>query len=413
MRASTRAPGVRWGRLPTALGLWPAALLLIAAVCSKAAAPPLPPPEVSVLTVQPRTVTAQYEFVGQAEASKSVEVRAQVSGVIVSRPYAEGTDVPKGTLLFRIDPTTYEATYRSAQAQLANAQATLANAERNLARLRPLLADHAVAQKDVDDAETTAEQSRASVRSAQAAVDQAKKNYDNTFVRAEIAGRAGRAQLVLGALVSGPSDLLTTVEQVDPIYVNFNPSDQDVLRWRRDIVSKRILLPSSGILDARAVLADGSVFRDTGKVNFVDLALQPTTGTLQLRAQFPNPEHTLLPGQFVRIQFVGVRRTGAILVPQRAVQQGLSGAFVYVLGPGERVAARNVTASNWDGGWWVVDDGLTATDRVVVDGVQKIAPGQMARATPYQPGTDTMLSGPADSTIIAPPAAPPRVGVKQ
>jgi membrane fusion protein (multidrug efflux system) len=388
------------------------ALLLMAAACRKPAPPTPPPPEVSVLAVQPRTVTAQYEFVGQAEASKRVEVRAQVSGVIVSRPYVEGTDVPKGALLFRIDQTPYEAAYRSAQAQVANAQAALANADRNLARLRPLLADHAVAQKDVDDAATAAEQARASLQSAQAAVDRAKKDYENTFVRAEIAGRAGRAQLVLGALVSGPSDLLTIVDQVDPIYVSFSPSDQDVLRWRQDIASKRIVLPS-GVLDTRAILADGSVFRDTGKVNFVDLALQPTTGTLQLRAEFPNPGHTLLPGQFVRIQFLGVRRTGAILVPQRAVQQGLNGAFVYVLGPGERVVARNVAASNWDGGWWIIDDGLAPTDRVVVDGVQKIAPGQMARATPYQPSSDTTLSDPADSAIIAPPSAPPRIGVKR
>jgi len=334
-RASVPVSGMNRRQLPLLIGLRFAALLLIAGVCSRPAPPPPPPPEASVLAVQPRTVTAQYEFVGQAEASKRVEVRAQVAGVIVSRPYVEGTDVPKGTLLFRIDPTTYAAAYRNAQAQLANAQATLANAERNRARLRPLLADHAVAQKDVDDAETAAEQARTSVQSALAAVDAAKKDYDNTFVRAEIAGRAGRAQMVLGALVSGPSDLLTIVEQVDPIYVNFSPSDQDVLRWRQDIASKRILLPPGGNLDARAILADGSVFRDTGQVNFVDLALQPTTGTLQLRAQFRNPAHSLLPGQFVRIQFLGVRRTGAILVPQRAVQQGLSGAFVYVLGPGE------------------------------------------------------------------------------
>lgn len=401
------------GHLPVVIGLRFASLLFMAAGCRKPAPPSPPPPEVSVLAVQPRTVTAQYEFVGQAEASKRVEVRAQVSGVIVSRPYVEGTDVPKGTLLFRIDQTPYEAAYRSAQAQVANAQAALANANRNLARLRRLLADHAVAKKDVDDAETAAEQARASLQSAQAAVDRAKKDYDNTFVRAEIAGRAGRAQMVLGALVAGPSDLLTTVEQVDPIYVNFSPSDQDVLRWRRDIASKRIILPPSGNLDARAILADGSVFRDTGVVNFVDLALQPATGTLQLRAEFRNRAHSLLPGQFVRIQFLGVQRTGAILVPQRAVQQGLNGAFVYVLGPGERVVARNVAASNWDGGWWIIDDGLAPTDRVVVDGVQKIAPGQTARATPYQPGTDTTLNSRGDSAVIAPPGAPPRIGVNR
>src|SRR5438105_13948581 len=216
-------------------------ILLVAAVAARRRAPAAsvapPPPEVSVLTVAPQTVPARYEYVGQAAASLSVEVRSQVTGVILERPYAEGTDVAKGALLFRIDPRTYEAAYRSAQAQLANAQ-------RNLARLKALLGSRAVAQKDVDDAETAFDQARAAVQAAQAAVDRAKKEYDDTFIRAEIAGRAGRALLDLGARVTGPSDLLTTVEQIDPIYVNFSPSDQEVLRWRRDIAPHRLLVPA-------------------------------------------------------------------------------------------------------------------------------------------------------------------------
>src|SRR5881398_3176701 len=217
-------------------------------------APAAPPPsEVSVLTVVPETVSARYEYVGQADASRSVEVRSQVTGVVVARPYAKGTDVARGTLLFRIDPTTYEAAYRSAQARLANA-------DRTLARLKPLLAARAVAQKDVDDAQQAFDQ-------AQAAVDQTKKDYEDTFVRAEISGRAGRTQLELGARVTGPGDLLTTVERVDPIYVNFSPSDQDVLRWRRDVKDGRLLMPPA----PRALqvnLADGSVYPGTGKLNF-------------------------------------------------------------------------------------------------------------------------------------------------
>src|SRR2546428_1376272 len=207
-------------------------------------APAAPPPsEVSVLTVVPETVAARYEYVGQAEASRSVEVRSQVTGVIVARPYAEGTDVAKGTLLFRIDPTTYEAAYRSAQARLANA-------DRTMARLKPLLAARAVAQKDVDDAQQAFDQ-------AQAAADQTKKDYEDTFVRAEISGRAGRAQLELGARVTGPGDLLTTVEQVDPIYVNFSPSDEDLLGLRRDIADGRLLLPPGPrALAVRVALAD-------------------------------------------------------------------------------------------------------------------------------------------------------------
>jgi membrane fusion protein, multidrug efflux system len=381
---------------------------LVAVGCRKAAPPPPPPPQVSVLTVEPTSVAASYEYTGQAEASKRVEVRAQVSGVIVARPYVEGTDVAKGALLFRIDPTPYEAAYRSAQAQVANARARLANAERNLARLTPLLADHAVAQKDVDDAKTESDQARAAVQDAEAAVTRAKRDYDNTFVRAEIAGRAGRALMVLGALVKGPSDLLTTVEQVDPLYVNFSPSDQDILGWRREIAAKRLVMPR-GTLEVRATLSDGSVFPEAGKLNFADLAIEPGTGTMQLRAEFRNPHHTLLPGQFVRVSLVGMKRAGVILVPQRAIQQGLGGAFVYVVDSANGVSQRNVVASAWNGQQWVVDRGLKAGDRVVVDGIQKIVPGSPVKPVAYVPPPDTLADGHADTIRFAPPGEPLKI----
>src|SRR6266550_3511951 len=330
-----------------------AALLLGAWACRRAATATAPrPPEVSVLTVAPETVSARFEFVGQAAASRRVEVRAQVAGVIVARPYAEGTDVPKGALLFQIDPTTYEATYRSAQAQLADATARFANAERNLARLKALL----------------------------------------------------------GARVTGPSDLLTTVEQVDPIYVNFSPSDQEVLRWRQDIATRRLLVPAR-VLAVQVTLSDGSIFPGTGQLNFVDLALQPATGTLSLRAEFRNPQHVLLPGQFVRLHFVGLKRPDAILVPQRAVQRGLAGAFVYVLGDSNRVTVRDVVATSWDRGAWLIDQGLRAGDRVVVDGIQKVAPGQLATPVAYRPAVDSSAAARGDSSVIAAPSAPPKIKV--
>src|SRR5216110_3912373 len=353
------------------------ALVLVGTVAARrrtplaSAAPPAP--EVSVLTVVPETVAARYEYVGQAAASRSVEVRSQVTGVIVARPYAEGTDVAKGTLLFRIDPTTYEAAYRSAQARLANA-------DRTLARLKSLLAARAVAQKDVDDAQQAFDE-------AQAAVDQTKKDYDDTFVRAEISGRAGRAQLELGARVTGSGDLLTTVEQVDPIYVNFSPSDEDLLRWRRDAATGQLLMPRS--MSVQVVLADGTVLSEPGKLNFVDLALQPETGTQQLRAVLPNPKHVLLPGQFVRVRLLGLQIPNAIRVPQRAVQQGLSGAFVYVVTDSGKVALRNVVATSWDAGAWLIAEGLRTGDRVIVDGVQSAAPGVPVKAVAYQPPADS------------------------
>jgi membrane fusion protein (multidrug efflux system) len=389
------------------------ALLLAVGACQKASPAAPPPPEVTVLTVQPQTVPAKFEWVAQGEASKRVEVRAQVAGVIVARPYVEGTDVKKGTVLFRIDPRTYQANYQSAQARVAQARATLGNAERNLARLKPLLAERAVAQKDVDDAQTAVEQGQAALQDAEAALRAAKKNYDDTFVRAEIDGRAGRALMVLGALASGPTDLLTTVEQVDPVYVFFNPSDQEVLRWRRDIAAKRLIIPP-GVLDVQATLADGSVFGHTGKLNFIDLAIQPTTGALQLRAEFPNPQHTLLPGQFMRVQMLGLKRTEAMLVPQRAVQQGLNGPFLYVLGEGDKVSARDIVASEWAGTQWLIESGLKPEDRVIVEGAQRVAPGRPVRAVAYDPAADTTLRARPDSApVVAPPSAAPPIQDKR
>src|SRR5256886_1548159 len=218
------------------------------------------------------------------------------------------------------------------------------------------------------------------------------------------------ARLELGARVTGPGDLLTTVEQVDPIYVNFSPSDEDLLGLRRDIADGRLLMPPAPrALAVQVTLADGSLLPAAGELNFADLALQPATGTLQLRAQLKNPQHALLPGQFVRVRLLGLKRPSAILIPQRAVQQGLTGAFVYVVGDSDKVAARNVVATSWDGGSWLVEQGLQVGDRVVVDGVQKVAPGQPARAVAYRPALDSAATEVHDSTLIAPPAVPLRI----
>ena len=212
----------------------------------------------------------------------------------------------------------------------------------------------------------------------------------------------------LGALTSGPTEQLTTVDQVDPIYVYFNPSDQDVLQWRRDVAAKRLVLPR-GVLDVQATLADGSIFGQTGKLNFVDVALQPTTGALQLRAEFPNPQHTLLPGQFVRVRLLGLKRNDAILVPQRAVQQGLSGLSVFVLADSNKLSSRTVSATAWQGTQWIIENGLRPGDKVIVDGAQKVTPGGTVRPVAYQPEKDTTLAIRMDSTTIAPPSAAPPI----
>ena len=382
--------------VPTILSRAALIVCVMLAACKKAAPPSYPPPDVTVLKVKPEKVEAKLDYVGQAEASKAVEVRSQVTGVIVARPYTEGTDVAKGTVLYRIDPTIYEAALRSAEGTLANAQARLANAERNVNRVKPLLAEHAVAQVDVDNAETELQQARAGVDQSRGAVDEARKNYDDTFVRAQISGRAGRALLVLGARVTGPSDLLTTVEQVDPIYVSFNPSDRDVLAWRHNEATRKMI--ADGKLKVAITLSDKSTFPQLGVVNFVDQSLQYNTGTLLLRATVPNPEHVLLPGQFVRVKPLGIMRDSALLVPQRAVQQGLSGTFVYLLGPNNTAMARDVSASTWDGGRWLIDEGLKPGDEVIVDGTLKVGPGRPVHPTPYDAAKDSTLRQSGDTT---------------
>jgi membrane fusion protein (multidrug efflux system) len=355
------------------------AAALFLSACSKKAPPPTPPaPEVSVVTVTPRSVADQVELVGEVQAYRTVQVRAQVSGVIVQRPFREGSQVGANDVLYRIDPTTYEADYRSAKAQAADAEARLANAETNAGRLRPLLADNAVSRQDVDNAEAAVKQARAAVDAAHAAVDRARKNLDETVVRAEIAGRVGRALLDVGTRVTGSEDVLTTVDVLDPIYVSFRPSAEQQMSWRREPEARRAIAPG-GSARVEVAFSDGTIFPNKGRIDYVDPVVDPATGTQEFRAEFANPNRILLPGQFVRVRLIGLVRDSALVVPQRAVQQQLGRQSVYVVGKGDTVSAREVKGAEWAGGGWLIDSGLTAGDRVVVDGIQKIGPGIVVR----------------------------------
>lgn len=355
-----------------------AGLALAAAACGGAETVQLPPPNVTVVTTEPKDIPAGIELVGQGAASKYIEVRSQLNGIIIEQDYREGSDVQKGDALFRLDPTIYQATYRSAAAAADNARARLDNAQRTLKRLTPLLAEGAVSQKDVDDATTELQQAQASYAEAQANAEGAKKDYDDTWIRAEIPGRAGRANLPLGARVTGPTDILTDLQQIDPIYVYFSPSDLEILRFRREREEGKLLFNPRNV-SVQVRLSDGTLLPSKGTLNFADLSLDTRTGTQQYRAEFRNAQRTLLPGQFVRVRLLGVTRKGAILVPQRAVLQGLGGAFVYVVADGDTARARSVVTSSWEGDGWVVDSGLVAGERVVVDGTQRVTAGQPVR----------------------------------
>jgi membrane fusion protein (multidrug efflux system) len=354
-------------------------LPLALTACGKKAGPPtMPPTEVTVVTVTPAPVTDSVELTGAVQAYRTVQVRAQVSGVIVARPFREGSQVKAGEVLYRIDPTTYDADYRSAQAQAADAEARLANAETNAGRLRPLLADNAVSKQDVDNAESGVKQARAAVDAARANADAARKNLSETTVRAEISGRVGRALLDVGTRVTGSSDVLTTLDVLDPVYVSFRPSSEQQLAWRRDADTRRALTPG-GAARVEAVFSDGTKFPTTGRINFVDPVVDPATGTQEYRAQFANPGHVLLPGQFVRVHILGLVRDSALVVPQRAVMQQLGQQSVYVVGKGDTVSARTVTGGGWVGGDWLIESGLKPGDRVVVDGILKVRPGSVVK----------------------------------
>lgn len=367
----------------------------LAAGCSKPAPPPPPPPSgVSVLTVTPRTVEDNLDFTGQVRAFRSVQVRAQATGVILARPFVEGSQVQPGQVLYRIDPTTTDAEWRSAKARLASAQATLTNAETSAARLHALLPGNAVAQQDVDNADAQVKSARAAVDDARGSVDAAQKNLSETVVRAEIAGRIERTLLDVGARVTGPADLLTTIDVLDPIYVTFRPSADQQAYWRSDPEYARAIAPG-GAARVVATLPDGSAFPTQGRIGYVDPVVDPQTGTQEYRVQFANPSRILLPGQFVHVTLRGLQRRNAIVIPQRAVLQQMGRQMVYVVGPDNKVATHEVKATAWTGNDWLISSGLAAGDRVVVDGVQKIGPGAPVHPTPFVDSTATIAK---DST---------------
>lgn len=367
-----------------------AAVTLFSAGCRRGGAPQggFPPAEVAVETIRPETVSEVFEFPGQVEPYRRVQVRARVDGIIQSRPFREGSIVRPGQLLYQLDDVRYDAAFRSAQARFDNAK-------RTLDRLQPLLAQHAVAQQDVDNA-------RFNYEASQAALDEARKDLSDTRVVAEIGGRVGRTRLDVGARVTGPADLLTTIDRVDPVYVSFEPSSQQLLEWRQNPRWRALIKPGSR-LEVRVILPDSTVLPRTGRLDFVAPALDSATGTLQFRAVFANPDQLLVPGEFVTVELLGFTRDSAVAVPQRAVQTALGRQFVYVVGQGNVATMRDVTVGPWSGNRWIIERGLAAGDRVIVDGVQKVVPGR-----PVAPvAGDSGAAAPGPGAAAAPPAGRP------
>jgi membrane fusion protein (multidrug efflux system) len=339
----------------------------------------MPPPEVSVETVTPRTLTLAFEYVGQTAGSREVEVRARVSGILIKRNFVEGAPVKEGQSLYTIDPAPFEAALARAEADVVAAQARYEQAKRNAARLVPLYAEKAVSQKEHDDAVSAEEIGAADLKAARARLVTDKLNLSYTKVEAPVSGLASRSLRSEGSLVEGPQTLLTTVVQTDPIWVNFGISDNEAAEFAKEVQAGRIAMAKSGQFEVALKRADGSLYERTGKLNFSDVRVTTTTGTREARAELPNPNGALRPGEFVRVILRGATRPNALTVPQRAVLEGPQGKFVYIVDQNGTAQPRPIEVGDWAGDAWVVNKGVQPGDRVITEGLMRLGPGAPVR----------------------------------
>lgn len=380
--------------LAAGLVLWAGGLAGCKQDAGSAPAPQIP--QVEVITVTMQTVPDEPEFIGQAEASRPVEIRSQVTGLLKAVLYPEGRDVKKGDRLYQIDPVPFQAAVASAKAKIAQAEARVVQAKQDLARVKPLLAEQAVSQKDVDDAIAEDLSAKAALQGAKADLIKAQFDLDNTLITAPIDGLIERSRYYEGRLVSAQTDLLTIIHRVDPMYVVVSVPETFILKRRRDIESKKITHPGVYELRGALTLMDGTAYPHEGVLDLMEPGLRTETGSRQIRMTVPNPNRTLLPGEFVRVRLKGDAKPNAVLIPQRAVLQGPQGPFVYVVNSEERIEIRPVDASVWRGDQWLIDAGLKAGERVVVNGLMKIGPGAPVKAVPMEitPPTDSSPPGP-------------------
>jgi len=349
----------------------------------------MPPPEVGVLVLQPTSVPLVKELVGRLAPYRSADVRARVPGIVQRRVYEEGSDVAKGQVLFLIDPAPLKAALGQAEAAQATAQANYANAKAYADRARTLLPQKFISRSDYDNALAAERSAAASLQAGRASVEAARINLGYATVRAPISGRAGKQQVTEGALVGqGDATLLTTVDQIDPLYVDFSMSVEEMAQVRQ-------LDDGSGEREVQVLLPGGAVYAHPGMLDFSGDVVDPATGAVALRARVPNPEHTLLPGTFVSVKATLGEQRAAYRVPQVAVQRDAQSAYVMVVGKDGKVARKNITTDRLDGSDWIVSNGVAPGDRVIVSGVQRAQPGQPAKAVPWTPEQQAASTAPA------------------
>ena len=374
----------------------------------------MPPPEVVVAIAQPRDIPVSFEYVGQIAGVREVEVRARVSGILQRWNFTEGAVVKAGQSLFEIDSAPFRAALEKSLADLANVEARHAQTERQAARLKPLFDEKMITQQAYDDAVSAEQIAAAAVKSAKATVTEARLNLSYTRVEAPISGITSRAVKSEGTLVQAQQTLLTTISQVDTVHVVFSFTEAEHLKFSRASTDGSLKLPQGGKFDVTLKLSDNSDYPQTGKIDFTDVRVDSNTGTIEARAPMANPQHLLRPGQFVRVKLGGAVRPGAIAIPQRAVLEGPAGKIVMTVNSKGLVEPRPVQVGDWSEEDWVINSGLNAGDKVIVDGIVKAQPGNpvsiaapVATAKPPGPSPEGKADVPAAAKKSdAPPAQP-------
>jgi membrane fusion protein, multidrug efflux system len=386
--------GLRYGEKMVHSGVMRAVVVLVAAVaaaCSKPADSAqqqmqMPPAEVGVVTVKTEPVTLQAQLAGRTTASLASDVRPQISGIIKARTFQEGAHVKAGQVLYQIDPAMYRATFEEAKADLESAKATVESAKAKDERFAALSKIEGVSKQEADDARAAHAQAEAAVAQKAAALDLARINLDYTQVKAPIDGRIGKSSVTAGALVTADqAQPLATIRSLDPIYVDLTESSEERLRLRAQIGSGEL---QAGGVKVKLLLPDGSTFAHEGTLQFAEVAVDEATGTVTLRAVFPNPEETLLPGMYVRAVLDQAIDTTAILAPQQGVTHDAKGnAMAMVVGSDGKAEMRTLVADRAIGDRWLVASGLKAGDKLIVEGLNKIGPGAPVHAVEIGAGS--------------------------
>ncbi|SEA04028.1 efflux RND transporter periplasmic adaptor subunit [Nitrosospira multiformis] len=373
-----------------------------------------PPPvaEVTAVSIEPRDTPIELEFVAETRSSRHVEIRARVSGFLDKRLYTEGEVVQAGQKMYQMDRKPFEAALQSAEGQFAQQQARLQVAEATLRRVRPLAEKNALSKKNLDDATGAVQQASAAVLAAEGEVRTAKLNLSYTTIRSPLHGLASFSLKHEGSYLSpGEGGLLTYVDQIDPIWVIFSVSENQMLKYRSEIERSLLKFPPLNRFEVQITLANGALFPNVGHIDFSEPSFSEETGTFLVRTQFINPGGVLRPGQFVRVHLKGAVRPNSILVPQRAVLQGAKSHYVWVINKEGKVERRDVEAGDWQGEGWFINHGLVVGERVVVDGAVRLSPGSTVKVvdtlTPPSDQTGTKPAAGQGTTPAASIAQPP------